>query len=367
MPINLVMTFCAKLVNQVIQSGTRQGLQPCFEQQKGLGWLADPKTINPIATNYPQFNECTLAGNPGEQQQALESILADPAFGDRFGDSSESFRQMFENGGTDYFFAQLRRQAESSRRKEILSERLSKATGELHEVVQKALPGESGAHEERNRAIDNWVKTIQQKVRQPWSEEDIVDPITRLSAGLRSFLKISPEELDDIPVKAIASRTPIRSFVERQVRNWQSRRGEWQNLDRIGIPDGTEAQKLLGYLIEAADLAMVEQFFKDELGELTSRSDCKQARRYLAHALSKGLLNGTVDRKLHRDLQDAGTLMERFSVAEEQQDSTPESSPHFVAVIGPFLRTLESIKSMKTDDRPDQPGDSEIVAISKMP
>ncbi len=367
MPINLVMTFCAKLINQVIQSGTRQGLQPCFEQQKGLGWLADPKTINPVATNYPQFNECTLAGSPAEQQQALESILADPAFGDRFGDSSESFRQMFENGGMDYFFAQLRRQAEASRRKEILAERLSKASGDLQEVVQKALPGESSAHEERNRAIENWVTTIQQKVRQPRREDDMVDPITRLSAGLRAFLKFSSEELDDIPVKAIASRTPIRSFVERQMRNWQSRRGEWLHLDRIGISDGSEAQKLLGYLIEAADLAMVEQFFKDELGELTSRSDCKQARRYLAHALSKSLLNGASDRETHRDLEEAGTLMERFSVAEEKQDATPESSPHYVAVIGPFLQTLESIKSKKTDDRPDQPGDGEIVAISKMP
>lgn len=367
MPINLVMTFCAKLVNQVIQSGTRQGLQPCFEQQKGLGWLADPKTINPVATNYPQFNECTLAGTPGDQQQALESILADPAFGDRFGDSSESFRQMFENGGTDYFFVQLSRQAESSRRKEILSERLKKASAELQEVIQKALPAENSAQEERDRAVNNWVKEIQEKVRQPWSEDDIVDPITRLSAGLRAFLKINPEELEDIPVRAIASRTPIRSFIDRQVRNWQSRRGEWQNLDRIGISDGSEAQKLLGYLIEAADLAMVEQFFKDELGELSSRSDCKQARRHLALALSKGLLNGASNRKEHRDLLDAGTLMERFSIAEEQQDITPESSPHFVAVIGPFLRTLESIKSMKTNDRPDQPGDGEILAISKMP
>jgi hypothetical protein len=361
------MTFCAKLINQVIQSGTRQGLQPCFEQQKGLGWLADPKTINPVATNYPQFNECTLAGTVAEQQRALESILADPAFGDRFGDSSESFRQMFENGGTDYFFTQLRRQAESSRRKEMLSERLNKAAAELQEVVQKALPAENSAQEERDRAVNNWVKSIQQKVQQPWREDDIVDPITRLSAGLRAFLKINPEELEDIPVKAIASRTPIRAFIDRQVRNWQSRRGEWRNLDRIGISDGSEAQKLLGYLIESADLAMVEQFFKDELGELTSRSDCKQARRYLAHALSKGLLNGSADRKLHRDLHDAGALMERFSGAEEQQDAAPESSPHFVAVIGPFLQTLESLKSKKTDDRPNQPGDVEIIAISQMP
>jgi hypothetical protein len=274
---------------------------------------------------------------------------------------------MFENGGTDYFFDLLSRQAESSRRKEILSERLKKAVAELQEVIQKALPTENSAQEERDRAVNNWVKAIHEKVRQPWSEDDIVDPITRLSAGLRAFLKINPEELEDIPVRAIASRTPIRSFIDRQVRNWQSRRGEWHNLDRIGISDGSEAQRLLGYLIEAADLAMVEQFFKDELGELSSRSDCKQARRYLALALSKGLLNGASDRKEHRELEDAGVLMERFSIAEEQQDLAPASSPHFVAVVGPFLRTLEAIKSMKTNDRPDQPGDGEILAISKMP
>jgi hypothetical protein len=367
MPINLVMTFCANLVNQVIQSGTRQGLQPCFEQLKGLGWLADPKTVNSVATNYPQFNECTIQGTDAEQQTALESILNDPAFGARFGDSAESFRQMFTNGGTDYFFSLMTRQAAASKRKSILEERLHKAHIDLTELIQKGLPGESSAMEERNRSLDSWLGALDKKLKEPRKEEELIDPVTKLSAGLRAFVNIDPDELDDIPVKATASRIPIRAFIERQIRNWQSRRAEWEHLDRIGISDGVEAQKLLGYLIEAADFSPVEAFFKDELGELTSRADCKQSRRYLALTLGKSLLNGTGYRNKHQDLNETQALLGRLACAEEQQDENPENSPHYISVIGPFKKTIEAIKTKGSGDRPAQPGDQELTVISQMP
>ena len=369
MPINLVMTFCANLVNQVIQSGTRQGLQPCFEQLKGLGWLADPKTVNSVATNYPQFNECTILGEEAEKQTALEAILKDPAFDLRFGDSAESFRQMFANGGMDYFFSLMTRQAEASKRKIILEERLHKALSDLLELIQKGLPRESSAMEERNRSIDTWLAALDKKVKEPRKEEDLIDPVTKLSAGLRAFVNIDPDELDDIPAKAIASKVPIRAFIERQARNWQSRRSEWENLDRIGIVDGAEAQKLLGYLIEgaASELSAVETFFKNELGELTTRADCKQSRRYLAHALGNALLNGSGHRNKHRGPAETQALLERLAFSEEEQNDKPEASPHYISVIEPFRRTLEAIKTKGTTDRPDQPGDRELAAIAQMP
>jgi hypothetical protein len=367
MPINLVMTFCANLVNQVIQSGTRQGLQPCFEQLKGLGWLADPKTVNSVATNYPQFNECTIQGTEEEKQTSLEAILKDPAFDLRFGDSAESFRQMFANGGMDYFFSLMTRQAEASKRKSILGERLQKTSGDLSELIQKGLPGESSAMEERNRSIDAWLTALDKKLKEPRKEEELIDPVTKLSAGLRAFVNIDPDELDDIPVKAIASRVPVHAFIERQARNWQSRRSEWEHLDRIGIADGSEAQKLLGYLIEAADLSSVGKFFKDELGELTSRADCKQSRRYLAHSLGNALLNGNRHRAKHQDPTETQALLERLAIAEEQQDDSPENSPHYISVIKPFLSSLSAIKTKGTNDRPPQPGDNELMAISQMP
>jgi hypothetical protein len=53
MPLNLIMTFCADLVNKVMSAGLRDGLQGCFDQLKSLGHLADPKVVNALATNYP--------------------------------------------------------------------------------------------------------------------------------------------------------------------------------------------------------------------------------------------------------------------------------------------------------------------------
>lgn len=366
MPINLVMTFCAHVVNQVIQSGARHGMRPCFDQAKGLGWLVDPKHVTSIATTYPQYKaEGAIHGTKEEQQVAMDSIINDPAFNDRFGDSAESFHQMAANGGTDYFFNHLTSQAQASKRRSILEQRLHKAHGDLNELIQRGLPGESNAIEERNRSIDAWLEALDKKLKEPRKGE-LIDPVTKLSAGLRAFLNIDPDELDDIPAKATASRVPIRAFIEKQARNWQSRRADWEHLDRIGIPDGAEAQKLLGYLIEAADFSTVESFFRDELGELKSRADCKQSRRYLAHSLGNSLLSINEHRKKHRDTTETNALLGQLASA-DAQDGKPENSPHYISVIGPFMKTIESIKTKGSSDRPEQPGDKELAVISQMP
>jgi hypothetical protein len=260
----------------------------------------------------------------------------------------------------------MTRQAESSKRKQILAERFQKAEKDLLELIQKGMPDGSSAKEERNRSIDAWLESLNKKLKEPSKEEELVDPVTKLSAGLRAFVNIDTDELEDIPVKAIASKTPIRAFIERQARNWQSRRADWKHLEQIGITDGTEAQKLLGYLIEVADLSSVETFFRDELGALTSRVDCKQARRYLAHALGNALLDGTGHRSKHRGSSETLLLLDRLAVAEDQQDNNPENSPHYMSVIQPFMMTLAAIKTKGTSDRPDQPGDKELLVISQM-
>jgi hypothetical protein len=365
MPINLVMTFCAHVVNQVIQSGARHGLKPCFDQAKGLGWLVDPKHVTSIATTYPRFyTEGAIHGTVEEQQSAMDSIVNDPAFNERFGESSESFRQMAANGGTDYFFAHLAEQARASERKTYVVQRLRKTVSDLCQKIADAAPGEGNAREERNRAISAWIAALNLKIREPRRDEEMIDPVAKLSAGLRAFVNIDGDELDDIPVKAISARVSVRAFIGKQIRNWQSRRGEWTDLDRIGITDGAEAQKLLGYLVEASDLLPVEAFFKEELGELTSRADSKQSRRYLAHALSNALFGR---KKCHQNgKHEQQVLLGRLALAEDTQDDNPENSPHFVYWIGPFLAGLESLKAKGTQDRPDQPGDKEIMAIAQM-
>jgi hypothetical protein len=87
----------------------------------------------------------------------------------------------------------------------------------------------------------------------------------------------------------------------------------------------------------------------------------------LAHALGKALLNGTGHQSAHRESSDTLLLLERLALAEDQQDNNPENSPHYISVIKPFMMTLAAIKTKGTNDRPDQPGDRELLMISQMP
>lgn len=58
LPLVLVLTFCAHLVNSVAQVGVKSGLNPIFERLSKLYFLSDPKCIAAtMATNYPAFSE----------------------------------------------------------------------------------------------------------------------------------------------------------------------------------------------------------------------------------------------------------------------------------------------------------------------
>ncbi len=370
MPINLVMTFCANLVNQVVQSGTRDGLQPCFDQLKSLGWLADPRTVNAVATNYPQFNECHIHGSTAEQQQALDSIVGDGAFHERFGDSAESFREMFANGGTDHLFRKLVEQARQSRRREILAELLRATSQKLNQLIAEHVPGEVAAAEERNRVLDAWRDGMLLRLRARSASEHDLDPATKLSAQLRRFLNVDPEEIDDIPANAIRMRLPVRAFIEKQFRSWQSRRAAWPSMHELGIADGSHAQRILSYLIEDTNLNAIEVFFKENLGYLSTRVDCKQCRRYLAAKMSNEILRGPGWEGAHSNLEGSGEvrdLLDRLADAEDRQTFALETSPHYLSVIAPLLNRLESIKETSLEGRPPQAGDSELCQIAQLP
>ena len=371
LPLNLVMTFCATLVNQVITAGTRDGLQGCFDQLKSLGYLAEPKTVNALATNYPQFSEGHIVATPDQQKQALEAIIADKAFGERFGDSAESFREMYSNGGTDHVFRCLTRQAAASRRAAIVEERLAEAVMHLHQLVIQHTPGESAASDERNRALDTWSDAIAVKLAEAPNSDTDLDSATRLSRYLRSFVNIDPEELDDVPQNAVRLRINVRNFIEKQFRAWQAKRGDFPHLEKIGLSESTQAVRILSYLIEASDAASVETFFRENLGHVTSRLDGKHARRFLAVQMNNVLLNrAKFSSAPHRSITDgeesARTVLEALATAEENQNPEPKQSPHYQTIIEPFLQRLAEIKTFSAGTRPAQTGDVELLAIANL-
>lgn len=371
MPLNLVMTFCSTLINQVISSSARDGLQGCFDQLKSIGYLADPKTVHALATNYPQFPEGRFDKTKEEQEVALNEILSDGAFLSRFGQSVESFLEMFKNGGTDYVFRILTQQALSSRRLTLVGERLAEATTHLQQLLVQHTPGQSTATEERNRSIDEWALSMKSKLQQKNTHEGDIDCATKLSRHLRAFLNIDPEDLDDLPTNATKLKININNYLEKQFHTWQSKRGEFTHLHQIGLRDGAHATRVLSYLIEASDISMVASFFKANLGHITSRIEAKHARRFLAVEMNNALLNSaTRTSTSHRPVvgseDSVRESLERFSETEEEHSSDPFASPHYISTIHPFLQRLEGVKLRTVGERPPQFGDAELVDITKL-
>jgi len=370
MPLNLVMTFCSTLINQVISSGTRDGLQGCFDQLKSIGYLADPKTVHALATNYPQFPEGHIAGTEQQQKAALDAILSDDAFLSRFGNSIESFTEMHKNGGTDHVFRVLTEQAMNSRRAALVRERLNETVTHLQQLLLQHTPSENAASAERNKSLDEWAQAIMAILRQPRAREGDKDPATSLSMSLRAFMNIDSEELDDIPTNAKRLGIDVSNFVEKQFRSWQSKRGEFPSLSHVGLRDGTHATRVLSYIIEACDLTAVTDFFKKELAHITSRTDAKHARRFLAVAMNNSLLNRPT-LKSHRPIvagkDSVRDFLEQLSETEEDHSPDPFASPHYATTIHPFLQRIEEIKAHAVGERPLQPGDSELLEIANLP
>ncbi|RYD69785.1 MAG: hypothetical protein EOP84_27800 [Verrucomicrobiaceae bacterium] len=299
LPLNLVLTFCAKLVNDVRQSGIRHGLAASFGQLQQLGSLTDPKAVTTFATTYSQFDEGRLQGDSAEQARAVKEIMSDAAFQTRFAENAQSFEEMARDGGTDYFFRHLKAQAQASRRPLLVAHRLQESQEQLLQLIREHLPSDSAPIEERRRILDTWRDAMLALLQTPSSDPQQPDTAAKLSRHLRRFLNIDPADLDDIPQKAIQTRVPIRAYLEKQFRDWKARQTSQGTFSEVGFLDATHAQKALGYLLEATDLAEVEEYFRADLGHIPSRSEARNARRFLAVKMSRELLNGRLNGSAH--------------------------------------------------------------------
>lgn len=365
LPINLVLTFSATLVNQVISSGIKQGLHPSFDQLKGLGPLAQPGTVTTFATNYPQFFEARFDGTPVQQREALDLIGRDPAFLTQFGDNAASFEAMAADGGRDYFFSHLRGQAAASPRPRLLADRAEALAHTLHDLRQQALPAEGDAAARRRADLDAWIAAMQAILAERVRDYPSEDAAAYLSRRLRALLNVDPLMLDGLPLKALPNKISLRAFIEKQFRNWQSEKGRLPNLEEAGLRDSAHAVQMLGYLLESTNFSAVETLLRSDFGYLDSRSEALHARRFLAAKMSVELLHGQSERATgrHRPLEEVKGLLFKLATKEDAQDFELAAAPHYLSVIEPFFRRLEQIKTAGVSQRPPQPGDAELALI----
>ena len=387
LPINLVLTFAARLVNGVVDSlelrRPSADFAPVFEFLNKLGDLANPQWVRFFTTTYPRFDEGRIRGSQAELEQAAQLMAGSQEFRRHLGACAESLGAMIEgggaegDGGNDYFLEALAAQARGSGLPALVAARAQELAGQLGALLAEALPPETAGESRRASELDAWGRAIEAAIDRARHQRPQADGAALASRRLRALLDVNAESLEPIP---LGGQNPDwRGYLERQLSRWRElakgRDGDWADL---GLKDAAAASRHLGYLAEYALLrGNLPRWLRENLGHLTEPLEAIQARRLLAVRLGELICFGVDGRPPHRGFEAAedtaanvlaGAIQPRLrGYAQREQHDAEERddrhSPHYLGFIAPFLKHLAAVKAAPATARKPQPGDKELALL----
>jgi hypothetical protein len=381
MPLNLVLTFCGQVVNDVVVNGAAMGIDRAFGKMANLGALADPEISTSFLVTYAEFPDKGGRIMHEERQvaRARNEIAESGDFKRRFAGNIKTLDEMIANGGTDYLFAALRDQVKASERPAHIARQVRKCAESLKELLTEASPPEQKNGEVRRREIEAWRMGIVDALERSRRQAPNGDAAAAVSWGLRRLLQVEAEELEPIPLNCIAM--VLNDYIESQFARWRQKSlGRLPSLEQIGFDDHAKATRVLGYLCDyAVHHAQIIPWIRANFGRLNEFNEARQARRFLALRIEDALAFGASPRPAHRAFSDAPFTMKpdpeadliqprlhAFAAAEEQEPSVESDrhSPHYLGFISPFLQHLEQVRDAGPGGRPAQVGDHELLQLA---
>ena len=412
LPINLVLTFSARLVNSVVDTirlrRPAADFTPVFEFLNKLGDLANPQWVRFFTTTYPRFDEGRVRGDPPELNQAAQMIAQSDEFRRHLGPCLASLNALLRgggpdgDGGNDFFLAALADQARASKVPALLEQRAEALRQQLATLLAVALPPETTGQARRRADLEAWMRALEAAIDHarrarstgvsplypggPASSPPMnlgqdaqatVDGAAYVSQRLRALLSVEPELLEPLPLGT--QNTDWRGYVERQLLRWRElgkgRDGDWTDL---GLEDAAATSRHLGYLAQDV-LAQgdLHRWLRENLGHVPNHVEALEARRLLALRLGELLCFGVTGRPPHRDFEAADASAASVNAAAiqprlrgyaqreqlEADDRNDRESPHYLGFLAPFLQRLEALKTAPASARRPQPGDDELARL----
>lgn len=347
--MNLILTFSATLINLVDESGMGSGLSEVFDKLQGMGDLADSKVVRPFCVTYPGFEEGKIRVEMGKRKEIIEDIKNDKWFKKLFDGNAETIDHMAgaeeEYGGRSFLFQSMLRQLESSKRRELLEQQKLELQQKWQECMKEALPGDDPVAKRRDD-IEILVKALKGKT------SDEVQPTAQ---DILKFQNIDPSQLNSFPRKRKALDG---KFIEGQISQWIEAAKREPLQTRIGFENTEHRSRILTYLRSRVDQESITELFDDIAVLLESRSGRSECRRLFATFMTSMLYPRQLQ---HRAVKDSVALLE--GMVKEGNSSDVSKLPYYVAVIAPFIETLEELENKGADQRGEQEGDKELQAL----
>jgi hypothetical protein len=274
------------------------------------------------------------------------------------------------DGGVEYLSRVLAESVSPDTKFALLTKREADARNRLCALLAEHSPEDSAASR-RREDIEQVMNAIDQALRTKQADPTVRDPAAWVGLRLRRLFDVDPEVLDPIP--AHAQKQKIGNYVDAQILKWINSKRLLHGLEELGLAEWGRRARILGYLAERVENQVITKWIREELGNITSMMDAREARRVLSVYLSKMILmNGSSSNGLlqHPPLGgEDGVLSHVRQWAEIEEESSIEGyrryedSPHFGAVVVPVFDVFNALAKGRSAERQRQPGDPEVQQL----
>lgn len=349
LPINLILTFSATLLNMVHASGTGvSGLVGVFDKLRDMGDLSSPEIVKTFCVNYPMFPDGKIQiTDEAELREVIGKILDDPFFKKQFAGTEKSLEEMAAPeadgrfGGRLYLFESMCAQLRESKRQNLLDEKMAAIAKAWNEALAEALPTDS-PETKRSSDLEKLITFVNNSTLPP----------PELSRHILDFEDLKAEELEVLP----RGGRQMKDYVARQINIWleSSKRKPLQA--ELGFESAEHRTRVLGYIrenVRATDLTD----WLTQLAGLVSNDERRECRRLVAAFLVNQLFPVKAS---HREETECVRVLDDMS-----NDNGEENfDPYRESVVAPFVNVLEILKTpVDARQRGDQPGDRELTEI----
>ncbi|MBT5693012.1 MAG: hypothetical protein HOI65_18025 [Opitutae bacterium] len=374
--LNLVFTFFAEIVNNLILNPDNPNLARAFDRFECLDKIKNPKIATIFATNYHQYSPFanSIRNEPASDEEisrAREDLLEENTVKNLFAGNLDSAKSVFEgeDGGTNYYLEKLREQAGSSNFQATFGN-LHERAEETYQALLKSAAPEDGEDHAKAEAVDHWRTELDNRISQKVEESPDTDYLQRVSAAIRSLVEIEPDSLNPVPADLKnhrnANNLALR-YVKVQIENWKKGKEDFPHLGELALDNGIECAKALGYLAEGVAAQDFARWLLKNFGRVRAFGKRQAARRMVAVKLSDQLLGGP-DREPHLSDDQSNNWLKYYSdqngdFQEKTTEDTIYYNPQYQSIITPFLQNLARIRDIPSSDRPRLPGDEQLLAL----
>ncbi len=364
LPVFFNLTFFGKIVNLVSQGAATSGMQPLVQMIEQLDPLVSPEVSTLLITTYKKFHEGQIHLNAVKSNESVEAILKDESFGRRLGnpDSVASLRNMLteEDGGVAHLFNVLERGLQPSNRLNKLALRKKLVLKQNLNLLNECVPG--SGDERLKRDLKKLKECILASIEAGKIEASVLDPVARTSLALRRIVDFPANQLDLVP-PAGSDRATCERYVVEQLQTWAERDREIQSHFKIEKPVLKRILKVLASSVKVGEIA---SWIHSDLPQRRTTENCKELRVVVSANISRTMLRGEANRTRHPEHGSTGSIakiVKEWAEAEASGRASVTESPHYVAIIAPIEDRLEDLANGRSDSRPDQVGDDQIVEI----